>query len=66
MKAQSVVGAGTHTSTHILSMTTYQDYKAIIVELEKAIPDVAALCSIWNLEQLLYLSAVINEGVRIS
>lgn len=72
MEAQSLVGAGTLTSTHMLSMTTYhvlmnpQILGRIMAELEEAIPDAAAPCSLQHLEQLPYLSAVVNEGLRIS
>ena len=72
MEAQSLVGAGTLTSTHMLSMTTYHVLtnpsilSTLLAELEEAIPDVSMACPLQSLEQLPYLSAIINEGLRIS
>lgn len=72
MEAQGLVGAGTLTSAHMLSMTTYHVLmnppilSRLMAELEEAIPDATAPCLLQNLEQLSYLSAVINEGLRIS
>lgn len=71
-EALSIVAAGTLTSTHMMSMTTYHIlanplvFGRLMAELEKAIPDAATACSLQNLEQIPYLSAVINEGLRIS
>ena len=72
MEAQSLVGAGTLTSTHMLSMTTYhilqdpQILRSLMEELKGAIPDAATPCLLEDLEQLQYLGAVVNEGLRIS
>lgn len=72
MEAQSLVGAGTLTSTHMLSMTTYHVLmnppilSRLIAQLEQALPDASTPCSLQKLEQIPYLSAVINEGLRIS
>ncbi|CAF9935909.1 MAG: hypothetical protein ALECFALPRED_006634 [Alectoria fallacina] len=72
MEAKSLVGAGTLTSAHMLSMTTYHVLmnppilSKLMAELEEAIPDVSIPCSLQNLEQIPYLGAVINEGLRIS
>lgn len=72
MEAQSLVGAGTLTSTHMLSMTTYHILpnppvlRRLMVELEEAIPNKEISCSLQTLEQLPYLEAVVNEGFRIS
>ena len=72
MEAQSLIGAGTLTSTHMLSMTTYHVLinppilARLMAELEEAIPNAATPCSLQNLEPLPYLGAVINEGLRIS
>ena len=72
MEAQSLVGAGTLTSTHMLSITTYhvlmntQILGKLIVELDEAIPNADAPCSLQNLERVPYLTAVINEGLRVS
>ena len=71
-EAQSLVGAGTLTSTHMLAITTYHilanppAFNTLMKELEEAIPDPATPCSLQNLEQLPYLSAIINEGLRVS
>ena len=72
MEAQSLIGAGTLTSAHMLSMTTYHVLvnptilAKLTAELEEAIPDTATPCALENLERLPYLSAVINEGLRVS
>ena len=74
MEAQSLIGAGTLTSTHMLSMTTYHILsnpavlQRLMEELLGAIPetDIPWSTSLQTLEQLPYLSAVINEGLRIS
>ena len=72
MEAQSLIGAGTLTSTHMLSMTTYHILanppivRSLIEELEDAIPDIHIPLSLQQLEQLPYLTAVVNEGLRIS
>ena len=71
-EAQSLVGAGTLTSTHTMSITTYHILAnpsvlgTLMKELEEAIPDPDTPASIQTLEQLPYLSAVINEGLRVS
>ena len=71
-EAQSLVGAGTLTSTHMLPITTNHILsnppvlRTLLKELEEAIPDPATPPSLQTLEQLPYLSAVINEGLRIS
>lgn len=71
-EAQSLVGAGTLTSTHMMAITTYHVLanpsvlKNLITELEDAIPDPATPCPLQHLEQLPYLGAVINEGLRVS
>ncbi len=72
MEAQSLIGAGTLTSTHMLSMTTYHVLvnpailSTVMAELEEANPDAAMPCPLQKLEQLPYLGAIINEGLRIS
>ena len=71
-EAQSLIGAGTLTTTHMLSMTTYhvlQDQRILrrlTEELDRAIPNAAIPCLLEDLEKLHYLSAVVNEGLRIS
>ena len=71
-EAASLVGAGTLTTAHMLSLTSYHllanpsMLKNLIVELEGAMPD-AMQCTGWQaLEQLPYLSAIVNEGLRLS
>ena len=71
-EAQSLVGAGTLTSGHTLAITSYHILdnppmlKRLLVELEGAMPD-PTKCVGWQaLEQLPYLSAIINEGLRLS
>lgn len=72
VEAQSLVGAGTLTSTHMLSTTTYfilstpTVLSQLLEELESAIPDPLDIPMWQNLEQLPYLTAVINEGLRLS
>lgn len=72
MEAQSLIGAGSLTSTHMLGITTYQVLNNVPVlsrlmaELEEATPDAATPCSLQILQKIHYLSAVINEGLCIS
>ena len=72
MEAQSLIRAGTLTSTHMLSITTYYILanapilSKLLKELEEAIPDIATPCPLQTLEQLPYLNAVVLEGLRIS
>ena len=72
MEAQSLVSAGTLTTAHTLIATTYHVLanppvlSRLMAELETAIPDTAEPCSLQNLEQIPYLSAVISEGLRLS
>lgn len=71
-EATSLVGAGTLTSAHMLSITSYhvlanpRVLEKLIAEVEDAIPDPRNSPGIPGLEKLPYLSAVINEGLRIS
>lgn len=57
-EAQSLVAAGTLTSTHMLAITTYHILanppvlNTLLQELEEAIPDPATPCSLQHLEQL--------------
>ena len=56
MEAQSLIGAGTLTTTHMLSITTYHILanpsilRKILEELEEAIPDIATPCLLQTLE----------------
>ena len=71
-EAQSLAGAGTLTSTHMLCITTYHILanppilSKLLEDLEEAIPDIAIPCPLQTLEQLPYLSAVVGEGLRVS
>ncbi|MCJ1252172.1 hypothetical protein MMC30_009411 [Trapelia coarctata] len=71
-EAGSIVGAGTLTSTHMLSLTTYMVLndnmvlRRLLAELETAIPDPSSSASLQTLEPLRYLNAVIDEGLRLS
>ena len=71
-EAKSIVGAGTFTSTHMLNITTYHILANPLVrtrlmeELAQAMPNQDVPCQLETLEQLPYLDAVINEGLRLS
>ncbi|KAL9619658.1 MAG: hypothetical protein Q9160_005764 [Pyrenula sp. 1 TL-2023] len=71
-EATSLVGAGTLTSAHMLSITSYHVLanppvlEKLMEEVEEAFPDPRDSPNIPGLESLPYLSAVINEGLRIS
>ena len=70
--AQSLVLAGTLTTAHMLSITTYHILAnppildRMRAELETAIPNAAIVPSLQALEQLPYLTAILDEGLRIS
>ncbi|KAF1844200.1 cytochrome P450 [Cucurbitaria berberidis CBS 394.84] len=71
-EATSIVGAGTLTSAHMLSLTSYfilsnpDVLKRLVAELETAMPNAASSPSQQVFESLPYLNAVINEGFRLS
>ncbi len=71
-EATSLVGAGTLTSAHMLSLTTFfvlqnPEIRAkLMAELEAAIPDPDSSPSQHILESLPYLNAVMDEGLRLS
>ena len=71
-EASSLTAAGTLTTTHMLSSTTYHILNnppilsRLVAELETAFPDAAAAYSLQSLEKLPYLNAVISEGLRLS
>ena len=71
-EGSSLVAAGTLTTAHMLSSTTHHILNdppilsRLMAELETTFPSVATPCSLQNLEQLPYLSAVISEGLRLS
>ena len=71
-EAMSIVGAGTLTSAHMLSLTTYfvlsnpPILKNLMEELRDTIPDIENLPSQQVLEALPYLNAVMDEGFRLS
>ena len=71
-EASSLTAAGTLTTAHMLSATTYHILNnppilsTLMAELETAFPDAAMACSLQILEKLPYLNAVISEGLRLS
>ncbi|KAF2828055.1 cytochrome P450 [Ophiobolus disseminans] len=71
-EATSLVGAGTLTSAHMLSLTTYfvlsnhEIHKKLSDELGVAMPDPASSPSQQVFESLPYLNAVLDEGLRLS
>jgi cytochrome P450 len=71
-EAQIVVSAGTETTAWCLSVITFHllsnpaILKKLRKELEEAIPDLKKPVPVERLEQLPYLSAVIQEGLRLS
>jgi cytochrome P450 len=71
-EAESIVGAGTLTSAHMLSLTTYfvlEDphiLSKLSAELSTAMPDASSSPNMQVFESLSYLNAVIDEGLRMS
>ncbi|OCL08461.1 putative cytochrome P450 [Glonium stellatum] len=71
-EAVAFVGAGTLTSSHMLTLTTYfvlanpVILKNLLTELETAMPDPASEPSQHVFESLPYLNAVMDEGFRLS
>jgi cytochrome P450 len=71
-EAQSLVGAGTLTSAHMLSLTSYfilkdqEVYRNLMKELEIAMPDPDSSPSQQTFESLPYLNAMMDEGLRLS
>jgi cytochrome P450 len=71
-EAQSLVGAGTLTTAHILSLTSYfifanpQILESLLVELKTAMPDPTSSPDQKVFESLPYLNAVMDEGFRMS
>ncbi|KAF2115780.1 putative P450 monooxygenase [Lophiotrema nucula] len=71
-EGQTVVAAGTLTTAHYLKTTTYyilanpEVLRKLKAELEVAMPKVSTLPALRDLEDLPYLSAVVNEGFRTS
>ncbi|KAL9596343.1 MAG: hypothetical protein Q9219_005860 [cf. Caloplaca sp. 3 TL-2023] len=70
--AQTLVGAGSITTSLALSLATYyiisdKEVEAkLMEELEQAMPDTYHLLSLTELERLPYLSAIVLESLRIS
>ncbi len=70
--AGSVVTAGTVTTAHFLSVTSYHIlmnpdiHQKLKRELEEVMPNPAELAPLHVLEQLPYLKAIISEGFRMS
>jgi cytochrome P450 len=71
-EAESLVGAGTLTSAHMLSLTSYfvlsnpKISENLLKELEVAMPNPNSSPSQQVLESLPYLNAVMDEGFRMS
>lgn len=71
-EAASLVGAGTLTTAHTLSIGSFHImsnpaiHKSLMAELESAMPDPAQCPGLQTLEQLPYLNAVLNETLRHS
>lgn len=71
-EAQLMIGAGLETTAWALTTTSYHIInnppilKKLRAELEEAIPDPAAQPDLVYLERLPYLSACIQEGIRLS
>ncbi|KAL1650733.1 hypothetical protein SLS58_000851 [Diplodia intermedia] len=71
-EGQTIVGAGSVTTAHYLSVTSYhiianpQVLQKLQEELQPLMANRSTLPSLRHLEQLPYLKAVINEGYRIS
>jgi cytochrome P450 len=71
-EAESLVGAGTLTSAHMLSLTSYfvlanpDILKRLLAELETAMPDPNSSPTQQIFESLPYLNAVMDEGFRMS
>lgn len=71
-EAESLVGAGTLTSAHMLSLTSYfvlRDPKILqelTEELERVMPDAESSPGQQVFERLPYLNAVMDEGLRMS
>jgi cytochrome P450 len=71
-EAQLMIGAGLETTAWALTTTTYHlitnppILKKLRAELDEAIPDPTARLDVIQLERLSYLSACIQEGIRLS
>ncbi|CAG8974551.1 hypothetical protein HYALB_00005824 [Hymenoscyphus albidus] len=71
-EGQLVVGAGADTTAHALTQTTFHvlDNPEVLVklqqELQKAMPDPSEPVILSIVENLPYLSAIVNEGLRLS
>ena len=71
-EAQAMVAAGTLTTAHMLTLTTYHTLStpsvlaSLMEELCKAIPDPSSPPVLATLEQLPYLNATMYEGLRMT
>ena len=68
-EATSFVDAGTLTVVHMLSLTVFfifkerGIYERLATELHEAMPDADSKINLQKLEELTYLSAVVDEGL---
>ena len=71
-EAQLMIGAGLETTAWAFTTTNYHlisnplMLKKLRAELEEQIPDPTATVDLVDLERLPYLSACIQEGIRLS
>jgi cytochrome P450 len=71
-EGETVVGAGTNTTAHMLKLTSFhllanpEILQKLKAELASATPNSGTPVPLRQLEQLPYLSGVVNEGLRMS
>ena len=71
-EGQLVIGAGTTTTAHSLTASTYHlasnpaMFAKLRAELEEAIPNPSVVPKLSDIERLPYLTAVVQEGLRLS
>ena len=71
-EAVTVIGAGMVTTANVLAVTSYYILEQphilhrLRAELQAAMPDQTTLAPLMQLERLPYLTAIINEGLRLS
>ncbi len=71
-EAETVIGAGTITTAHMLKVTSYHIITnpsiltKLKAELESVMPDPTQQVRSTQLQQLPYMTAIVNEGFRLS